>query len=61
MCAMALIHSRVSLVIFKNENAKDGALISHPTEIHCLKQLNHSFNVCQLVIQETEEQEKVVS
>ncbi len=46
MCAMALIHSRAALVIFRNLNQIDGALVSHPTEIHCLKQLNHSFNVC---------------
>ena len=45
MCAMALVHSRVSTVIFRNINAKDGALVSQPTEIHCLKQLNHSFSL----------------
>lgn len=48
MCAMALIHSRASLVIFKNRNVQDGAFVSHPTEIHCLKPLNHSFNLCEL-------------
>ena len=46
MCAMALIHSRVSCVIFKNANTVDGSLVSNGTEIHCLKQLNHSYNVC---------------
>ena len=48
MCAMALIHSRANLVIFKNRNEQDGAFVSHPTEIHCLKSLNHSFNLCEL-------------
>ena len=52
MCAMALVHSRVSLVIFAHRNAFDGGLVSHDTEIHCLKQLNHSYAVCELV-QET--------
>ena len=45
MCAMALVHSRVNTVVFRNLNKIDGAFVSHPTEIHCLKQLNHSFNV----------------
>ena len=45
MCAMALVHSRVSLVIFRNKNSKDGAFVSNPTEIYCLKQLNHSFSL----------------
>ena len=49
MCAMALIHSRAQLVIFKNRNEYDGAFVSHPTEIYCLKSLNHSFNLCELV------------
>ena len=37
MCAMALVHSRVNTVIFRNLNSVDGAFTSHPTEIHCLK------------------------
>lgn len=45
MCAMALVHSRVNTVVFKNLNKVDGAFVSHATEINCLKQLNHSFNV----------------
>ena len=45
MCAMALVHSRVNTVVFRNLNKVDGAFTSHPTEIHCLKQLNHSFSV----------------
>lgn len=49
MCAMGLIHSRANVVIFKNRNAYDGAFVSHKTEIHCLKSLNHSFNLCELV------------
>ena len=48
MCAMALIHCRIHEVIFAHENKFDGGLVSHGTEIHCLKQLNHSFGLCKL-------------
>ena len=50
MCAMALVHSRAGIVVFKNLNAENGAFVTHPTEIHCLKQLNHQFNLCRLVL-----------
>ena len=37
MCAMALIHSRTKIVLFKNRNSFDGALVSCQAEMHCLK------------------------
>ena len=45
MCAMALIHSRVSRVIYMNPNHKDGALYSNQVQLGYLKNLNHNYLV----------------
>ena len=46
MCAMALLHSRISTVYYLKSNASDGALGSK-YKLHCLKKTNHRFNVYQ--------------
>jgi tRNA-specific adenosine deaminase 3 len=49
MCSMALVHSRVGTVIFKNGNPTDGGLTSlhggRAAQIFNVKQLNHAFTV----------------
>jgi tRNA-specific adenosine deaminase 3 len=39
MCAMALVHSRISRLYFKRENVIDGAIVE--VKLHQLKNLNH--------------------
>jgi len=44
MCSMALLHSRISRVIFCEKSPEDGGLGSR-FKIHCQKNLNHKFQV----------------
>ena len=44
MCAMALLHSRISNVYYLNKNIQFGALGSI-YKLHTLKKTNHRFNV----------------
>ena len=46
MCAMALTHSRIERVYFKNENKFDGAIIQ--IQLNYLKNINHQFNAFQI-------------
>eukprot|EP01125_Pyxidicula_operculata_P015934 TRINITY_DN5437_c0_g1_i1.p1 TRINITY_DN5437_c0_g1~~TRINITY_DN5437_c0_g1_i1.p1 ORF type:complete len:295 (+),score=38.07 TRINITY_DN5437_c0_g1_i1:902-1786(+) len=46
MCSMALLHSRVSMVIYVKSNPERGGLGSRQ-KIHCQKSLNHHFHVYQ--------------
>lgn len=41
MCAMALVHSRISRVYYVKENKFDGGFISNEMEINHIKNLNH--------------------
>jgi tRNA-specific adenosine deaminase 3 len=47
MCAMALLHSRISTVYYINPNEDFGALGSL-YKLHTLKKTNHRFNVYHL-------------
>jgi len=47
MCAMALLHSRISNVFYFNQNKHNGALGSI-YKLHTLKKTNHRFNVYHL-------------
>ncbi|CAD5233359.1 unnamed protein product [Bursaphelenchus xylophilus] len=47
MCAMALVHSRTSAVIFKNPSS-NGAFITN-CQLHLNKKLNHHYDVYQVV------------
>lgn len=47
MCAMALLHSRISNVFYLNQNQQMGALGSI-YKLHTLKKTNHRFNVYHL-------------
>ncbi len=47
MCAMALLHSRISTVYYLNSNQHVGALGSK-YKLHTLKKTNHRFTVYQL-------------
>jgi len=44
MCSMALLHSRISRVVYGSENLESGGLGSK-FKIHCSKKLNHKFHV----------------
>ena len=47
MCAMALLHSRISTVYYLRENATSGALGSR-YKLHTSKKTNHRFQVYRL-------------
>ncbi|CAF4801882.1 unnamed protein product [Rotaria sp. Silwood2] len=47
MCAMALLHSRISTVYYLNKNPNVGALGSM-YKLHTLKKTNHRFSVYHL-------------
>lgn len=49
MCAMALVHSRISRVYFLRKSP-DGGLISAGVQIGSLKGLNHSYLAFRLVV-----------
>jgi|LauGreDrversion4_2_1035121.scaffolds.fasta_scaffold142128_2 tRNA(Arg) A34 adenosine deaminase TadA len=49
MCAMALVHSRISRVYFLEPSA-DGGLVSNGVQIGYLKNLNHSFLTFQVAL-----------
>lgn len=44
MCAMALIHSRISKVYYIFNNTQNGYLNSN-CKLHCLSSLNHNYEV----------------
>ncbi|SBT35653.1 cytidine deaminase, putative [Plasmodium ovale wallikeri] len=48
MCAMAMVHSRITCVIFDQVNERNGALCSRE-KLHCVKALNHHFKVYKAV------------
>ncbi|SCP05974.1 cytidine deaminase, putative [Plasmodium ovale] len=48
MCAMAMVHSRITCVIFDQVNKQNGALCSRE-KLHCVKALNHHFKVYKAV------------
>jgi len=43
MCSMALIHSRISKLLFNNWNKSDGGIESKGIQINAMRNLNHSF------------------
>lgn len=46
MCSMALVHSRVRRIFFKNDNAESGALGGgNQLKLHGVKELNHHYQV----------------
>jgi len=44
MCSMALLHSRIAMVVYKHPSPQTGGLGSK-YKIHCTKSLNHHFHV----------------
>eukprot|EP01029_Cantina_marsupialis_P027793 TRINITY_DN774008_c0_g1_i1.p1 TRINITY_DN774008_c0_g1~~TRINITY_DN774008_c0_g1_i1.p1 ORF type:complete len:303 (-),score=45.42 TRINITY_DN774008_c0_g1_i1:22-930(-) len=53
MCAMALVHSRVSRVFFVNRNPEHGALVSR-LKLHLMSDLNHNYSVFEVSLPPSE-------
>jgi tRNA-specific adenosine deaminase 3 len=49
MSSMALVHSRIRRVFFRNADGSTGALLSGRGHIHCLRSLNHNYRVFQMI------------
>jgi tRNA-specific adenosine deaminase 3 len=60
MCSMALLHSRISLVVYLESNPSQGGLGSR-FKIHCTKNLNHRFFVYRADFSQEELSESSVS
>jgi tRNA(Arg) A34 adenosine deaminase TadA len=52
MSSMALVHSRIRRVFFRNADGSTGALLSGRGHIHCLRSLNHNYRVFQMIKRE---------